>query len=70
MRRLPPAKAAVAAGILGNSIFGLSFLFSKIALAHMAPLPFLSLRFLVVFLFMSLLLLLGVFSIDWKKPGK
>lgn len=70
MRSLPPAKAAVAAGILGNSIFGLSFLFSKIALAHMAPLPFLSLRFLVAFLFMNLLLLLRVFSIDWKKPGK
>ena len=70
MRKLSPSRAAVAAGILGNSIFGLSFLFSRVALSRMEPLPFLSLRFLTAFLFMTLMLLFRVFSVDYHKPGK
>jgi len=62
------AKATLA--ILGGySIFGFSFLFSKIALDRAAPFVLLSLRFLVAFGVMNLLLLTGRVRLSLKgKP--
>jgi len=48
---------ATAAGLLGYSIFGFSFLFSKLALELASPFVLLSARFLAAFLVMNLLLL-------------
>jgi len=62
---------ATLAGLLGYSIFGFSFLFSKIALELASPLTLLALRFVVAFLVLNLLLLAGKASIDLKgKPVK
>lgn len=56
----------ILSGILTSSIFGLSFLFSKKALNIVEPFTLLSFRFLVAFLIMSLLILLGVIKINYK----
>ena len=57
------------AGLLGYSIFGFSFLFSKIALDLVSPGVLLSVRFLVAFGVMNLLLLTGAQRISLKgKP--
>ena len=62
---------ATLAGLLGYSIFGFSFLFSKIALKHVSPLTLLALRFVLAFLVLNLLLLTGKVKIDLKdKPVK
>lgn len=62
---------ATLAGLLGYSIFGFSFLFSKIALELVTPLTLLALRFLVAFLVLNLLLLAGKARVDLKgKPVK
>ncbi len=50
---------ATLAGLLGYSIFGFSFLFSKIALGMTTPFVLLSVRFLTAFLVMNLLVLTG-----------
>lgn len=50
---------ATLAGLLGYSIFGFSFLFSKVALGLTTPLVLLSVRFLTAFLVMNLLVLSG-----------
>ena len=50
---------ATLAGLLGYSIFGFSFLFSKVALGLTTPLVLLSVRFLTAFLVMNLLVLTG-----------
>lgn len=60
---------ATLAGLLGYSILGFSFLFSKIALAWLSPLTLLSLRFLLAFLTLNLLLLTGKVRLELKgKP--
>lgn len=60
---------ATFAGLLGYSIFGFSFLFSKIALDLVSPGVLLSVRFLVAFGVMNLLLLTGAQRISLKgKP--
>lgn len=61
--------AATLAGLLGYSILGFSFLFSKIALTWISPLTLLSLRFLLAFLTLNLLLLTGKVRLELKgKP--
>ena len=50
---------ATLAGLLGYSIFGFSFLFSKLALELTTPFVLLSVRFLTAFLVMNLLVLTG-----------
>lgn len=63
-------KATIAA-LLGHSIFGFSFLFSKIALNITSPFVLLSIRFVVAFLVLNLLLCTGKFHINLKgKPVK
>lgn len=50
-------------------IFGLSFLFSKIALQSVSPLTLLGFRFLIAFLVMSVLILFKVIKVNYKnKP--
>jgi drug/metabolite transporter (DMT)-like permease len=58
-----------AASIATSFIFGLSFIFSKVALAITDPITLLSFRFLTAFLIMSVLLLIGVIKINYRnKP--
>lgn len=60
---------ATLAGLLGYGIFGFSFLFSKIALDLVSPGVLLSVRFLVAFGVMNLLLLTGKQRISLRgKP--
>ena len=57
------------AALLGYSIFGFSFLFSKIALGMTSPFVLLSIRFLVAFAVLNLLWLTGKCSLSLKgKP--
>jgi drug/metabolite transporter (DMT)-like permease len=57
---------AVLAGVVSSSIFGLSFLFSKMALAEAGIYELLSFRFLTAFLIMSVLALLKIIRLDYK----
>lgn len=52
--------------LLANVIFGFSFIFSKTALAVSHPLVILAVRFTVAFLFINILLILGVFKLNLK----
>jgi len=62
---------ATLAGLLGYSIFGFSFLFSKIALDLTTPFVLLSVRFLTAFAVLNLLLLTGKMTLSLKgKPVK
>lgn len=61
-----PKSKAVLAAIIGNSIFGLSFLASKIALLHTEPLLLLCLRFGIAFLLMNLLLLFRIVKVNFR----
>jgi len=64
-------KKAVAAAIIGNSVFGFSFMASKIALETAQPLVLLGFRFLTAFLLMNLMLLIGKEKVCLKgKPVK
>ncbi len=66
---MPSTTKATLAGLLGYSIFGFSFLFSKTALDLTTPFTLLSVRFLTAFLVLNLLLLTGKMSIRLKgKP--
>ena len=56
-------KATVAV-ILGNSIFGFSFLFSKLALQYTIPSMLIAVRFTVAFIILNLIVLVG------KQTGK
>ena len=51
--------AGAAAALAANTIFGFSFIFSKMALSAAHPLIILSVRFTVAFIVMSLLALTG-----------
>ncbi len=63
-------KGSIAALIV-NLIFGLSFLFSKVALLYAHPLVILSMRFSIAFLCLNLLWALGVVKMSFKgKPKK
>lgn len=60
-----------AAALAANTIFGFSFIFSKMALSAAHPLIILSVRFTVAFIVMSLLTLTGEFRLSPKgKPKK
>lgn len=60
-----------AAALAANTIFGFSFIFSKMALSAAHPLIILSVRFTVAFIVMSLLTLTGKFRLSLKgKPKK
>ena len=60
---------ATLANIVCNAIFGLSFLFSKVALDYAEPSVMLSIRFLTAFTVMSLILLTGKQKVSFKnKP--
>lgn len=59
---------AVLAAFLGNSIFGFSFMFSKVALNEMSPLVLLSLRFVIAFITLNCILL--IFKIKIRFKGK
>ena len=62
---------ATLAGLLGYSIFGFSFLFSKIALGLTTPFVLLSVRFLTAFLVMNVLVLTGRMKLSLRgKPVK
>lgn len=50
---------AIGAAILGNTFFGLSFLFSKVALGQVEPFVLLAVRFVVAFILLNLILLSG-----------
>ncbi len=50
----------------GNVIFGFSFLFSKLAMDVAQPLVLLSVRFLVAFLLMTMMILMGMVKCDLK----
>jgi len=52
-------KAALIAVILGNSIFGFSFLFSKLALELTIPAVLIAVRFTVAFIVLNLIVLVG-----------
>ena len=61
---------AVAAAVLGNSFFGLSFLFSKVALERLEPFVLLAVRFIVAFVMLNLVLLKGEDQADGKAGSK
>lgn len=66
-------KIAIFTAILGNMIWGASFLFSKIALQYANPMVLLALRFTVAFLALNLVAVIGMmigkfkFSLKGKK---
>lgn len=60
---------ATLAGLLGYSIFGFSFIFSKVALEVAEPFTLLSIRFIAAFLVLNILWLSGKVKINLKgKP--
>lgn len=60
---------AVGAALLGNTFFGLSFLFSKVALQKLEPFVLLAVRFTVAFVILNLILAAGKTKITFKgKP--
>lgn len=61
-------KKALLAALLGNSIFGFSFLFSKIALEITIPSVMLAIRFTTAFVVLNLIVLAG--RMIKKKNGK
>lgn len=61
---------AMLAVIAGNSIFGLSFLFSKTALELALPSVMLAVRFSVAFLVLNLIVLIGKNKISFSLKGK
>ncbi|MBN2504544.1 MAG: DMT family transporter [Bacilli bacterium] len=60
-------KKAHFAGVLIAFIFGLSFMFSKIALDHVIPIGLIAYRFLVAFLGFELIRLSGIVKIKLQK---
>lgn len=59
-------KKALLASFIGNSIFGFSFLASRLILNRTSVFVLLSSRFIVAFLIMNILALLGVFKLNFK----
>lgn len=59
------------AAIISSTIFGLSFLFSKMALTVASPLALVAFRFLLAFVVMSALIMFKVIKVNYKnKPIK
>ena len=61
---------AMIAVILGNAIFGLSFLFSKVILDMTVPSVLLAFRFSLAFLVLNLIVLFGRGKIEFSLKGK
>ena len=62
---------AYSAAIISSILFGLSFLFSKIALTVANPLALVAFRFLLAFSVMSALIMFKIFKVNYKnKPIK
>jgi drug/metabolite transporter (DMT)-like permease len=62
---------AYVAAIISSILFGLSFLFSKIALTVANPLALVAFRFLLAFSVMSALIMFKIFKVNYKnKPIK
>ncbi len=60
---------ATLCGLAGYSIFGLSFLFSKVALEFSSPMVLVAVRFVVAFLLLNLMMLFGKNKVDFRgKP--
>lgn len=59
-------KTHMAMAFCGNSIFGFSFLFSKLAMGVAEPFVLLAVRFLVAFILMTVLMFAGVVKCDLK----
>lgn len=57
---------AMVCAVVGNAIFGFSFMFSRLAMTAASPLQLLSLRFLFAFVLMNALLLTGKVSLRLK----
>lgn len=60
-------KQAHLAGVLFSTIFGFSFMFSKIALDHVSPMGLIAYRFLAAWVVFELLRLTGIIRIRFKK---
>ncbi|MBQ0064864.1 MAG: DMT family transporter [Firmicutes bacterium] len=60
-------KKAILAGIAGNSIFGFSFLFSKIALQYVSPIVLLSIRFDIAFITLGILVLCKIVKVHYQN---
>ncbi len=58
------------AGILFSSIFGFTFMFTKITLDYITPLGLIAYRFLIAFVTMELLRVLKIIKIDIKKSSR
>lgn len=54
------------AGLLFSTIFGFSFMFSKVALEHVTTIQLIAYRFFIAFVFFNLLLLFRVVKVDFK----
>ena len=61
---------AMIAVILGNAIFGLSFLFSKVILDMTVPSVLLAFRFSLAFLVLNLIVIFGKGKIEFSLKGK
>jgi len=61
---------AMIAVILGNAIFGLSFLFSKVILDMTVPSVLLAFRFTLAFVVLNLIVLFGKGKIEFSLKGK
>lgn len=61
---------AMIAVILGNAIFGFSFLFSKVILDMTVPSVLLAFRFTLAFLVLNLIVILGKGKIEFSLKGK
>ncbi len=62
-------KLAHMAGLAFSLIFGLTFMFSSIALEHIEPIALISYRFLIAFLVFEMLRRVGVAPIRFKKEN-
>ena len=62
-------KKAIIAALIGNSIFGFSFLFSKIALDYVTPIVLLAIRFDISCLVLVALVCLKIIKVDYKNKN-
>ena len=54
------------AGLLFSTIFGFSFMFSKVVLEHVTTIQLIAYRFLIAFVFFNILLLFRIVKVDFK----
>ena len=61
---------AILAVICGNTIFGFSFIFSKMALQITVPSVLIAVRFLAAFVVLNLIVLIGRPRVEFSLKGK